>query len=86
MQTSSEIRNTGPFNVINKGGKLSIQVRHKHNIKEFIRRASRGYGISRTRTDFFLPQTPEKISAVILTKMKEAYLSKKVTHAVVTCM
>ncbi|KAF9513535.1 hypothetical protein BS47DRAFT_1317455 [Hydnum rufescens UP504] len=55
-----------PFKLINKNGKPSIQVKHKHELKEF---------------------TPEEISAMVLTKMKEtaeAYLGKKVTHAVVT--
>jgi len=55
-----------PFKVAPKSGKPVIQVKHKHELKEF---------------------TPEEISAMVLTKMKEtaeAYLGKKVTHAVVT--
>jgi len=55
-----------PFKLVNRGGKPSIQVKHRHEIKEF---------------------TPEEISAMVLVKMKEiaeAYLGKKVTHAVVT--
>lgn len=55
-----------PFKLVNRGGKPSIQVKHKHELKEF---------------------TPEEISAMVLVKMKEtaeAYLGKKVTHAVVT--
>jgi heat shock protein 5 len=35
--------------------------------------------------DEFSPETPEEISAMVLTKeTAEAYLGKKVTHAVVT--
>ncbi|KAL7412183.1 heat shock protein 70 [Mrakia frigida] len=55
-----------PFKVSSKGGKPSIQVHHKGELKDY---------------------SPEEISAMILTKMKEtaeAYLGKKVTHAVVT--
>lgn len=55
-----------PFTVADKGGKPSIQVSYKGEMRDF---------------------TPEEISAMVLTKMKEtaeAYLGEKVTHAVVT--
>ncbi|KAG6331821.1 hypothetical protein ID866_7266 [Astraeus odoratus] len=55
-----------PFTVANKGGKPSIQVEYKGEMRDF---------------------TPEEISAMVLSKMKEtaeAYLGEKVTHAVVT--
>ncbi|KAL1413130.1 ATPase with role in protein import into the ER [Vanrija albida] len=55
-----------PFEIVNKGGKPMIHVKHKGEFKDF---------------------TPEEISAMVLTKMKEtaeAYLGHKVTHAVVT--
>ncbi|KAI5985101.1 heat shock protein 70 family [Pisolithus albus] len=55
-----------PFTVADKGGKPSIQVSYKGDMRDF---------------------TPEEISAMVLTKMKEtaeAYLGEKVTHAVVT--
>uniref|UniRef100_A0A914WET9 Heat shock protein 70 n=1 Tax=Plectus sambesii TaxID=2011161 RepID=A0A914WET9_9BILA len=55
-----------PFKVVNKGGKPSLQVEHKGELKTF---------------------TPEEISSMVLTKMKEtaeAYIGQPVRDAVIT--
>jgi len=70
-----------PFKLANKGGKPMIQVDHRGDTKDFV---SLRTPVIWDRADV---QTPEEISAMVLTKMKEtaeAYLGHKVTHAVVT--
>ncbi|CAE6461694.1 unnamed protein product, partial [Rhizoctonia solani] len=69
------------FKIINKGGKPMIQVKNKSKCEDFVSGLFRYSFIPSN----FVFLTPEEVSAVVLTKMKEtakAYLSHKVTHTV----
>lgn len=72
-----------PFSVkANSHGKPSIHVSYRGEDKQFVRATSAHGVITLTTT-----QTPEEISAMVLTNLKEtaeSYLGEKVTHAVVT--
>ena len=68
------------FKLVNKGEKPSIQVKHKHNLKEFVRRACHCC-LNFTADEFFTTDYRKKLA-----KMKEtaeAYLGK-LTDAIVT--
>ena len=72
-----------PFIVSNKVRKSAIQVTYKGKMCTFV---SQVFFLVRHLVDFRF-KTPEEVSTTVLVKMKEtfkAYLSKRVTHEVVT--